>query len=94
MAEEMALVASNAARAGEKEIAQRLFQRALSLSDADKSPKSMHPFIASFQVHGGLLSDAYSTIQSIPKPTDRTQPLADLCLALAKAECLSRNPGP
>src|SRR5262249_11494171 len=49
LAEDMALVASNAARAGEKAIAQRLFKRALALSDADKPPKSKHPFIASFQ---------------------------------------------
>jgi hypothetical protein len=91
VAEDMALVASAAARAGEKEIAQELFHRALSLSDADKSPKSMHPFVASFQVHGGLLTDAYRTIQSIPKKSDRAQPLADLCLALGKAANASRN---
>jgi hypothetical protein len=82
----MALVASNSARAGEKEIAERLFQRALSLSDSDKPAHSRHPFIASFQAHGDLLSDAYRTIQSISKLPDRAQPLADLCLALAKRE--------
>jgi hypothetical protein len=91
VAVDMALVASEAARADEKEIAQNLFRRALSLSDADASPKSVHPFIASFQAHGGLLTDAYRTIQAIPKQSDRAQPLADLCLALAKAENASRN---
>jgi hypothetical protein len=87
----MALVASNAARAGEKEIAQDLFRRALALSDADKSPKSVHPLIASLQAHGGLLTDAYRAVQSIPKQSDRAEPLADLCLGLAKAENASRN---
>jgi hypothetical protein len=86
VAEDMALVASNAARADEKEIAQRLFGRAIGLSEASKPPKAHHPFIASFQVHGGLLNDAYHTIQSITKPSDRSLPLAHLCRALAKAQ--------
>jgi tetratricopeptide (TPR) repeat protein len=94
VAEEMALAASNAGRAGEKEMAQKLFKRAIGLSDADKSPKSKHPFIASFQAHGGLLSDAYQTIQSIPTPANRAEPLATLCLELAKQERASRNHSP
>jgi tetratricopeptide (TPR) repeat protein len=94
VAEDMALVGSIAGRAGEKEIAQKLFKRALDLSAADKSRKSMHPFIARFQADGGLLSDAYQTIQSIPKPANRTEPLAGLCHELAKQERASRDSRP
>jgi len=94
VAEDMALAASNAGRAGERETARKLFQRAIALSNADKSPKSMHPFIASFQVEGGLFTDAYATIQSISRPSDRPKPLADLCLAFAKAEKLERKRRP
>jgi hypothetical protein len=91
VAEDMALAASVASSAGEKEIGQKLFQRALGLSEANKSPKFHHSFIARFQVHGGLLADAHRTIQAIPKPSDRAQPLADLCKALAKAEYLEKK---
>jgi len=86
VAAEMALVASNAGRSGEKEIAHKLFRRALALSAANKAPRADHPFIARFQIHGGMPIDAYQTIQSIPPMLDRAQPLADLCHALAKAE--------
>lgn len=91
MAQEIAPVAAVAALAGEKELAQRLFQRALSLSEANESPKFNHPWIAGIQIHGGLLSDAYRTIQSVEEPSDRIGPLAELCRALAKADYVARK---
>jgi tetratricopeptide (TPR) repeat protein len=91
MAQEMAPVAASAALAGEKELAQRLFERGLALSAANESPKFNHPWIAGIQVHAGLLSDAYRTIQSVEEPSDRIQPLAKLCRSLAKAEYISRK---
>jgi hypothetical protein len=93
MAQEIAPVAATAALAGEKELAQRLFQRAIALSEANKSPKFNHPWIAGIQVNAGLLSDAYQTIQPVKERSGRTQPLAKLCKALAKAEYLSKKVG-
>jgi tetratricopeptide (TPR) repeat protein len=91
MAQEVAPVAATAALAGEKELARRLFQRALTLSEANETPKFNHPWIAGIQVHGGLLADAYRTIQSVEEPADRIQPLAKLCRALTKAEFFARK---
>jgi hypothetical protein len=86
MAHDMAKVAATAALAGEKELAQKLFRRALALSEMNEDPKLDHPWIARMQIHAGLLSEAYDTIRSIPELNDRLTPQAELCLALAKAE--------
>jgi tetratricopeptide (TPR) repeat protein len=86
MAQEMAPVAASAALAGEKELAQRLFQRALALSERNETPKFNHSWIAGIQVHAGLLSDAYRTIQWVDDSSDRIRPLSALCRALAQAE--------
>jgi hypothetical protein len=91
MAQELAPVAAAAALAGEKELARKLFRRALVLSEANETPKFNHPWIAGIQVHAGLLSDAYLTIQSVEEPSDRIQTLAKLCRALAKAECSAKK---
>jgi hypothetical protein len=91
MAQEMAPVAATAALAGEKEVARKLFQRALTLSEANETPRFNHAWIARFQVHGGMLLDAYRTIQSVEEPTDRTQPLARLCRELAKVEYVGQK---
>jgi tetratricopeptide (TPR) repeat protein len=91
MAQEMAPVAAAAALAGEKEVAQQLFQRALALSEANETPKFNHPWIAGIQVHAGLLSDTYRTIQSVEEPSDRIGPMAELCRAVAKAEYVARK---
>jgi hypothetical protein len=86
MAQEMAPVAATAALAGEKELARKLFQRSLALSEVNETPKFNHPWIAGIQVHAGLFEDAYRTIQSVEEPADRTRPMAELCRALAKAQ--------
>lgn len=94
MAQDMAPIAATAARAGENELAQKLFHRALALSEANEQPKFNHPWIAGIQAHAGFHSDAYRTIQTISQRSDRAQPLADLCLALAKAEYLATKKRP
>ena len=91
MAQELAPVAASAAIAGEKDLARKLLQRALALSEANARPKFNHPWIAGIQVHAGLLSDAYRTIQFVEEPSDRTQSVAKLCRALAKAEYVAQK---
>jgi tetratricopeptide (TPR) repeat protein len=93
MAQDMAPVAAEAAIAGEKELAQKLFQRALGLSEVNETPKFNHPWIAGIQVHAGLYADAYKTIQLVEEPSDRTLPLSRLCKALAKAEYEGKRDG-
>ncbi len=84
-ADEMARVAATAALAGETLLAQGLFKRALALLMTDAEPHSQ-VWMAEMQIRGGLLKDAFHSIQSIPEPADRLGPLAKLCLALAQAE--------
>jgi tetratricopeptide (TPR) repeat protein len=90
IAQEIADIAALAARTGEPELAQRLFKRAIALSESERSdPKVHHGWIAKMQIHGGLLSDAYKTIQAIPDKDDRIQPLAELACEVAKTEYLA-----
>jgi tetratricopeptide (TPR) repeat protein len=91
MAHDMARVAATAALAGEKELAQKLFRRALALSDRNEDPKFDHSWIAGQQVHARLLLDGFQTIQSVPDPADRTIPLAELCRAMAHTESKARK---
>lgn len=91
MAQDIAPVAATVALAGEKALAQSLFQRALALSERNDSPKFNHPWIADSQVRAELLADAYRTIQSVGEPSERIQPLAQLCKALAKAESVTNK---
>lgn len=93
MAQEMAPVAAAAALAGEKELAQRLFQRSLLLSETNETPKFNHPWIAGIQIYAGLLEDAYRTVQSVKEPSDRVKPMATLCKALAKREYETKRVG-
>lgn len=92
MAEDVARVAASVEAAGETELAHRLFERAIALSESDEtSPKSYYPWIARMQVSAGYLADAYKTIQGIRDSGSRAQPLAELALAVAKAEYAAKN---
>ena len=86
MAHDMAKVAASVALAGETELAKRLFKRASGLSEANNDPRFDHPWIAKMQIRGGLLRDAYATIQSIKIPEDRMQSLAEFAREAARIE--------
>jgi hypothetical protein len=86
IARDMARVAATVAQAGEVELAKQVFERAIAFSNANDDPKFDHHWIARMQVSGGLLTDAYGTIQAITDANDRALPLAQLARAVAKAE--------
>jgi hypothetical protein len=86
MAHDMAYCAATVALAGEKDVARKLFQRAISLSLTNETPKFDHHWIARMQVKGGLYADAYKAIQAIDDKSDRALPLAELAREVAKVE--------
>lgn len=86
MASELALVAADVGRAGEKERSRRLFQRALALSEKATPPRSHHMLIGKAQIQAELLPEAYATARAISEPQERWYVLAALARAAAGQE--------